>query len=258
MLLIVFIGLFHHGLSSIILFCRYWMVFRQNIGVQKYSCEANFTVIGDGRNIVELQGNHWGGRNDTDVQDLDVSRFNPQVSFIPQNIGRFFPNLETMLWRNSQLNELNFTDFQQFPNLEILEMSGNTMASLPADLFIHNQRLRSIFFTFNFNLESIGRNLLFFPQNLTNVEFTSNSLCSNEIARSRVDVLVLNTRIHNICHPRETTTNTWPSPTTTPLPDQCSVVCQTQINQLMNENENLRIRLNEIERIACQSLGIIC
>jgi hypothetical protein len=132
--------------DAIILDCTYqvqtlWMI--QNI----YVCSARVIVVGDLRNVTDVSQNHVTGMSNDDVRGIVVE--SQTLRFLPRNIDAFFPNLEALDVYRSQIQEVSQQDFENFLNLRQVNLVGNAIQVIQANLFEKNPLVSSISFSSN-------------------------------------------------------------------------------------------------------------
>lgn len=224
-----------------------------------YTCVGTFSFFEVDQNLVSVVGQHLPGMNAAQVAHLEVAP-GQTTSFIPFNFNQFLPGIQHITWRGSTLNEISLQELQQFAQLQSFIATGNRLTRLPANLFMGNPNLQYVEFSQE-QLVTIENNMLGNLNALTIANFLQNP-CVDELATSRQAVINLSARLHILCPlPGQTTT---PIPTLPP-PGDCPIGCQSQINFLTQENQQLRNitadlnnRLIRIETFICQNVGLLC
>lgn len=185
-IILIFLALISFEVSnSIILDCTYqiqtlWNI--QNI----YVCTARVIVVGDLRNVTDVSQNHMTGRTNDDVKGISIR--GQTLRFVPRNIDAFFPNIESLFVQQSQIQELFSKDLKNLPNLREVNMDGNLIEVISADLFEENQNITGISFSLN-PMKHIDYKAFEKLPNLTTL-FFSNSLCiSHQAWNNRAEVL---------------------------------------------------------------------
>lgn len=224
-----------------------------------YTCVGTFSFFEVDQNLVSVVGQHLPGMTAAQVAHLEIAP-GQTTPFIPFNFNQFLPGIQHISWRGSTLNEISLQELQQFAQLQSFIATGNRLTRLPANLFMGNTNLQFVEFSQE-QLVTIENSLLGNLNALTTARFLQNP-CVNEQANTRQDVINLSTRLHILCPlPGETTTMI-PTP---PPPGDCPIGCQSQINFLTQENQQLRTitadlnsRLTRIETFVCQNVGLLC
>lgn len=165
-------------------------------GDYKYTCSPTIIHSDHDEVLVEVNGVHIEGKNDTQVEMIWV-RDGQILTFIPRGIDEFFPNLRGLTLHYTCIAEISANDLQQFPNLIDFNVFGNPIVSLDGDLFKHNTFMRYIYFGESL-LQHVGFNLLGDLNNLRNVYFISNP-CVNDSASWTEEIADLNQRLPILC-----------------------------------------------------------
>lgn len=134
---------------------------------------ANFSKTCDATKIVNgISKNHLKGKTNDDVLMIV---FNPgqNVSKIPENIGRIFPNLEGIYLPKAGIKKISNRDIKQFPELKYLQLSYNNLVELDGNLFDFNPDLKLIGIDHN-QIANVGSNIFEPITNLTVVNLGNN------------------------------------------------------------------------------------
>jgi len=190
-------SLFQYSYGLLLLDCNYSMIVWNIIG-PLYTCTATVNQYDDGRQVSGVSQNHMAGRNDSDVQAVWLYG-QTLLNFIPEDIDRFFENLQGFAIERTSLKYVAKEDLHQFPKLETLQIRWNQLETLDGDLFIYNPSLRWFIFESN-KLTNIGPNILSNLPNLTNAYFQSN-LCINSYATSTSGIEDLKRSLAHQCPP---------------------------------------------------------
>lgn len=146
----------------------------------------------------EVRGTHVGGRNNAHVDYLFVS-FERYQTWLPDDIGLFFPNIRGVYWVHSVLTTVWEQDLRQFPNLVTLNLGYNQIGYLFSNTFRSNPNLEIIVFTVN-NIHQVEANLMSHLVRLFEAHFHGNP-CINAAALDRQAVLALELRLPIDCPP---------------------------------------------------------
>ena len=159
------------------------------------SSAFNVNIQGRDQIVTSVNGkdnNHFDG---TGYKSLEI-RIQP-VHFIPQGLGKFFPNLEGLDIDTSQLKEVTKSDLAQFPKLKQVYLYSNFIKSLPADLFEGNPELFSIEVGSN-PITHVGRGILNPLKNLETASFCR-TYCIEMGAESRPQIASLVSALEISC-----------------------------------------------------------
>ncbi|CRL03192.1 CLUMA_CG016786, isoform A [Clunio marinus] len=131
-----------------------------------YTCTGRIDFIGDPKNVSNVSQNHIEGRNNIDVLGIFVE--NQTLGFLPRNIDNFFPNLESLVFRHTRIENLFPSDLRVFPNLIQIDLRGNFIRQLDFHFFKNNLRLSAISFNCN-PLNHIGHGVFDVLDELTSL-----------------------------------------------------------------------------------------
>jgi hypothetical protein len=132
-----------------------------NFSFDTRSCNYKFDVYRvttwklDG-NVVRVIGEHEEGRSNEDVEAVKFSDF--KLSQFPRNIGKYFPNLKALTVNNCALINVSKFDLMGLKQLRQLTLNGNSISTLPNNLFENTPALEFVSFYGN-RIEFIGRNI---------------------------------------------------------------------------------------------------
>jgi hypothetical protein len=145
--------LFIIGLEAIDLQCR--LGDNEWTSIVGIGCKASNVNITSRQIITSVNGQK--NLNGSNYITIDID--DQVVNFIPEGLGKFFPNIEGLSITASKLKKVEKKDLQQFPNLKMLYLSSNDLKFLPDDLFEGNLELQS-FSLFANPVTHIGHNLV--------------------------------------------------------------------------------------------------
>lgn len=145
----------------------------------------------------KVTGVHLPDKNIDDVENLNVYQQN--LSFVPKNIEKFFRNLKLLSWYNSNLIQFSAADLRPFPQLLVLTIRFNDLPSIDGDLLRYTPKLRFVSFMSN-RVRHVGNDLVTKLNDLTWLDFALNE-CTNRVARTRGEVISLNTVLPEVCPP---------------------------------------------------------
>lgn len=104
-----------------------------------YTCTARVFRVGAIYNITEASQHHLQQKTDVHVTGLDAS--NQPLKKIPHNIEDFFPNIESLDFRTSQIETVEPEIFDGLKKLKQVHIAYNMIEAIPADIFINNPLL---------------------------------------------------------------------------------------------------------------------
>lgn len=227
-----------------------------------YTCTGKIFLFGDPRSVIEVVGEHMTSKSSAHV--LQVSIREKKVKFIPQHLGAYFPNLESLDMMDSGVVVLSRADFMGLPNLKQLFMQGNEVRVLGNDLFVANPKLVDISFYGN-PINHIGHGVFENLGELTNIRLHGNSnVCLNSYSENRASTLALITKIIINCPPtfemtveklKETFLALSSGNITQALPRHIETQVKNievetfHMKQVMNQHENRIVKLENAEKI---------
>jgi hypothetical protein len=145
-----------------------------------YVCILMGMTHADERLIDEVTGDHETGMTNQDVEAIvAVGRF---INRIPSNSASFFPNIISIEWINSNMNEIRNEDIRPFRALRRLNLSGNNFKVLDGNLFQNSPILQFILFR-NCGINYVGAGFL---ENLNSLEIADfrQNICIDIIANT--------------------------------------------------------------------------
>lgn len=143
-----------------------------------YNCNPRVTLSGQTRNVVRVSGSHQSGKRNQDVKALDI--FNQAITFFPENINSFFPNLELINFNTCPIRSFTKDDLKPFPNLKVLAMVSGQLTTINGDVFANSPELRLVNFNGN-KITNVGPGIFQRSPKLIYARFVG-SLCINSEA----------------------------------------------------------------------------
>jgi hypothetical protein len=146
-------------------------------------CKATNVKITSRQTITSVNGhNNFDGSNCT-----TINIWNQVVHFIPEGLGKFFPNPERLAIKGSNLKRVEKKDLQQFPKLRFLDLNANKIEFLPGDLFEKNPEIRRFSVSYN-QISHVGHNLLTPLKNLEIVYLKENKCIDDEFESDELEI----------------------------------------------------------------------
>lgn len=227
-----------------------------------YTCTGKIFLFGDPKSVIEVGGEHMTSKSNADV--LQVSIREKKVKFVPQHLGAYFSNLESLDMLNSGVEDVSRADFMGLPNLKQLYLQGNEVKVLGNDLFAANPQL--VFVSFHANpINHIGYGVFDNLTELTSIHLHGNgNTCLNSYSENRPTTLALITKIIINCPPtfemtveklKETFLALSSGNMTQALPRHIETqiknieVDSFHMKQVMNQHENRLVKLENAEKI---------
>jgi hypothetical protein len=124
--------LFVVGLEAIDLQCTFESTIY--VPISGTACKASDVDITSRQTITSVNG-----ETKINGSEYNMVRIKDQVvNFIPDGLGKFFPEIELLEIANSKLKKVEKKDLEKFPNLKLLVLTQNEIKFLPNDLFEGN------------------------------------------------------------------------------------------------------------------------
>lgn len=103
--------------------------------VDGYNCKITKLYIDDeGSEISKLNGNHYLGKNDSNVEVLYIPSTNC-IKFLPTNFGKYFTNLKKVEVSEACLKFISPNVFVGLNSLETVDIRKNLLSAIPGDTF---------------------------------------------------------------------------------------------------------------------------
>jgi hypothetical protein len=197
---------------------------------EQYTCKVDQITNWQEKKSFSLQYSnihrHLDGMDERNVTAIHFGA--SDLSYVPE-IHETFPNIETIIFRETNLISISRNDLKHFKNLLAFEIHGSKITELPIDLFFENTKLRFLTIRYASELKFLYTNMLL-REKLSSLEYVNfyKSGCISEVAMSKTEVDKLNLKLSEICPeiipPKidvttilSEVTTTKPSPTTTKL-----------------------------------------
>lgn len=131
---------------------------------------------------------------------VDAMRIYEQICFFfPQQVAKFFKNLQAIAVQNSKLKDLTKNDLRSFKSLKSLSLYGNDLTMLEFGVFDGNLKLEFLSIYSN-KISSVGIEILAPLKSLKKAFFHSN-LCVNFDALTEDEMKVLRQKLTKDCQP---------------------------------------------------------
>lgn len=92
--------------------------------------------------ITNITGVHLEAKSDADVNHFHASYLS--TTFMTLGIGRFFPNLSTLIYSSSNVKYIEKANFEHMWNLKGLWMDQNKIEDIPKNAFHYLRKLETI------------------------------------------------------------------------------------------------------------------
>lgn len=147
------------------------------------------------KNVTEILGNHVPTKANEDVNQLYCLA--QGLTFFPQNIERFFPNLETIDFSRNLIISVTNSHLKPFQSLMHLNLLGNRITELERDIFENLPKLKIIDFNYN-NIKNVDYDITFPKHSLS---FFKGNPCINMIAQYPSEMVISKCIFRSLCPP---------------------------------------------------------
>lgn len=114
-----------------------------------YTCDIKRFIRSNEENgiVTAVNGDHDEGKTNSDVAALRVE-YNAW-KFVPNNIAKFFPHLETFQILNSTLQKVSQKNFDGFSKMTVISLWKNKLTSIDENTFEKNLLLEGLYLSVN-------------------------------------------------------------------------------------------------------------
>lgn len=142
----------------------------------RYICDVEVKHYGFSRSVKSVTGVHLPGKNNSDVEIVSFGH-QKQITNIPENLNKFFPNLIGLEIENGSISSLFGHELRKYPKLKLLRLDNNYIESIPSGFFDGNPELEAVSFQSN-RIVKIGQELFRGLFNLSFMNFNFNQCIS--------------------------------------------------------------------------------
>lgn len=236
--------------------CQFAQITWNTIG-SSYTCVTIPSDIESNRSLTSVTGNHLSGYSNVDVRAIYITECR-NLTFIPQRMGNFFPNVAGLVIDFCGISTLNGNDLNGHNNLQWISLINNDIEHIPGDFFSQNSNMSFAHFNQNM-ISSVGENLLISLESFQLAHFWEN-VCINDGANQAAFIPNLIMNLRNNCAVPEDTTTPIPSTTTTlstttsstsePTCDINETICdlQMQNENLLHQNAEMKEKLDYLSK----------
>lgn len=144
-----------------------------------YGCIAKIMTYNlQDDNITELLGDHLKGWKNEAVKVVDIDK--QPYEKIPRDLASKFQNLEGLFVQESKLKSVSKLDFQPFPQLKMLSLTGNLLEQLENDMFEFTPKIYYLNLSWNL-LKHIGTDFLKSLPQISIASFIRNLCVDKEV-----------------------------------------------------------------------------
>ncbi|KAG5668104.1 hypothetical protein PVAND_016058 [Polypedilum vanderplanki] len=168
-----FIFLFIPFAQTFVIDC-YYNEWDWNFKQKVYECQGSGVDIDISPGyVVNVTGQHMIGGNNSEVEAMRFMH-KPKITFIPNGIGKFFPNLKGLTFLNCNIKKISKDHLAEFPEMMQVSYNFNQIEVIPGDLFIYTPKLQLVNFASN-NIKRIGAGFFKPLKSLEYIWFEKNS-----------------------------------------------------------------------------------
>jgi hypothetical protein len=161
-----------------------------------YTCMTTNVELTGGTEMTGFTGQHLAGFTDSDVLGVHFMDACGHLTFIPQGMDRFFPNIIGQFYYFCPIASLQENELDSYRNLKYFEVSWGRISHVPGQLFQHTRNLQYLSLWAN-RISSVGTGLLDSLYNLSTAAFLDN-VCTNSAVfgdRSQIRYLIEELRL---------------------------------------------------------------
>ncbi|KAG5684356.1 hypothetical protein PVAND_013591 [Polypedilum vanderplanki] len=116
----------------------------------RYDCVVKNIKLStdDNVDIKKIEGKHWRGKTDDDVEYFEISNV-PDLKTFPRVINNFFKNLTQIEIQYTNISEITSEDLKNFSKLKVLFLNFNQIEIIKEDTFKFNPKLEQIYLMYN-------------------------------------------------------------------------------------------------------------
>lgn len=221
------------GANGVILKCNF------QYSNPTYIASCSDFVDNGNHQLEALEGTHAENMTDADVNYLQIAIMSPtgqNLTFVPTGIAKLTPNLSFFMIQ-ARAQEISAESLDGLTQLENFYIT-TPIKHLPGNLFRGTPNLRMLqIMSTNYmeeGLESVGANLLGNLSKLMHVSIYGQ--CVRESTMSRLQLMNLNQFLPVLCPSGESI-------------DFCPTGCIIHMETIQRENDDLRSRVEELERL---------
>lgn len=122
--------------------CNY-NLYADKISLTSYRCITNNILALKEHEIIEtVTGAHLKGKGNSLVDEFYPQQGGNKIYYFPQDLDKFFPNIQKIFMAEVKLREIRQTDLQPFLKLKFINLDRNIITILETDLFKFNPQLK--------------------------------------------------------------------------------------------------------------------
>lgn len=143
---------------------------------KEYTCWATISNVTESNVLLDVIGTHQPDKDNSDVFALEIQNAT-QLSFIPQGIEIFFPNLWALIIGNHSIVELEGDELRNYNDLRLFGLINGKLEKISGDLFDPTPHMTHLWLTKN-KIKNMSENFINYSENLMFAEFSDNDCIS--------------------------------------------------------------------------------
>jgi len=143
---------------------------------KEYTCWATISNVTESNVLFDVVGTHKPDKDNSDVFALEIQNAT-QLSFIPQGIEIFFPNLWALIIGNHSIVELDGDELRNYNDLKLFGLINGKLEKISGDLFDPTPHMTHLWMTKN-KIKNMSENFINYSDNLMFADFTGNDCIS--------------------------------------------------------------------------------
>jgi hypothetical protein len=169
-----------------------------------YVCISSNLILDGNSSMISYEGEHVDGFSDNDVELVhfgvffDPNETCEHLTFIPQGVERFFPNIRGFVYSGCSFLGLQGNEFDSYRNLVNLEIKFTPISHIPGQLLQQTRHLYYMSFWAN-QIKSVGSGLLDNLYSLSYAIFFDNVCINSGVLYDRFQIRNLAEELNRQC-----------------------------------------------------------
>ncbi|CAG9806531.1 unnamed protein product [Chironomus riparius] len=143
---------------------------------KEYTCWATISNVTESNVLFDVIGTHQAEKDNSDVFALEIQNAT-QLTFIPQGIEIFFPNLWALIIGNHSILQLDGDELRNYNDLKLFGLINGKLEKISGDLFDPTPHMTHLWLTKN-KIKNLTESFINYSENLMFADFTDNDCIS--------------------------------------------------------------------------------